>query len=88
MNLYDTESDGEREIKTMAELRAELPTVPRISIWVLSGETSAVELRYGSPDRDHAEVVLLNKNDAITQPFTTYAAATTRFLELAATALP
>lgn len=90
MELYNLEagsSDEPMSITSMAELKAALPVVPtNPSIWKLDTGTMAVQIVYGSPDRDHAEVLVFTDDGVERYAFSTFSAATAQFLASACAA--
>lgn len=77
--------DLELNIATIADVKAAIPIVPDVpSIYRMSSndDESAVQIIYGSPDRQHAGVTAFTGNDITREQFDTFAAATDRFLAL------
>ena len=89
-NLYNATatSDSSQPIATFDELRAALPVAPvNPSIYVLDDAPDfSVQVIYGSPDRDHAEVKTFTADGVERETFDTFNAATERFLSIASRA--
>lgn len=87
MELYNFEagaSDEPLPITSMVELKAALPVVPvNPSIWKLDTGTMAIQIDYGSPDRDHARVFVYTDDGVERYAFDTFSAATAQFLVVA-----
>ena len=88
IRLYNTTSDSSQPIATMRELRAAMPILPENpSIYALDGAQSfSVQVVYGSPDRDHAEVKTFTGAGVGRETFDTFNAATVCFLSIASRA--